>query len=73
MLIDYISPEHLPWIIVWMDWQIYAHPILLISTFIGVFTANKVFQLNYRKRYCIYLSFTSFFIGCYFSYGGGVG
>lgn len=25
MLVDYISPEKLPAIIVWLDWHIYAH------------------------------------------------
>lgn len=33
MLIDYISPDKLPWIIVWLDWNVYAFwPSMVAST-----------------------------------------
>lgn len=37
MLIDYISPDRLPWVVVWLDWNFHAYGLsFLFCSALGV-------------------------------------
>lgn len=44
MIIDYISPEKLPYLICWLDWNFYAHKISLLVCVI-------IMNLHYIFKY----------------------
>lgn len=78
MLVDYISPAKLPWILVWLDWQFYASRDSFYW-FLLVFVIH--FYYFSRPRYYNFFEFTlPLFVGicawvvyCAIKYGYTVG
>ena len=75
MIINYIDPQKLPDIIVWMDWQLYAHSnifiIIWIPTETPTFIAKKVALPSYPLH--IIFGICAYFVAMFVIYGPGVG
>ena len=75
MIINYIDPQKLPDIIVWMDWQLYAHSNIFIINFILLtiiwLFAKKVALPSYPLH--IIFGICAYFVAMFVIYGPGVG
>ena len=76
MLIDYISVEKLPWILVWLDWNLYAHQTSLIWSIIIFMPLYWIDTLNHAifgLLLSIFVGFCAWVAYCAIRYGYAVG
>jgi len=76
MLIDLIPTEKLPWIIVWIDWNIYAFWPSMVASVI-FFTTHYWIKMPYHSfegiSLAVFVGFCAWIASCAVRYGYAVG
>lgn len=76
MLIDFIPVQKLPWVIVWIDWNVYAYwPSLVFSlvVFVGSYLFSGAGQCFSDFSLPFFIGFCAWCVMCAVRYGYSVG
>ena len=76
MIFDFIEPEGIPHILVWMDWKLYQHGgmfavVIVLNTIVRQFVFPKEYRTSVRQF--IIINIVAFFVLLYFIEGSAVG
>lgn len=76
MLIDYISSQYLPWVIVWLDWNFYAYRVsfflcLAVACFHHAFLIKE--QTLPGLSLALFVGFCLWVVWCAIRHGYAVG
>ena len=76
MLIDYISVEKLPWVVVWLDWMFYAYRLSFIGSLL-LATAHYWYTVSHHTvsdlPLILLVGFCIWVVWCGIRYGYAVG
>lgn len=76
MLVNFISPEKLPWIIVWVDWNLYAYKLSLVvfvALFIGRYWSCHTHHSYSGVGLSMFIGFCAWCVWCSVKHGYAVG